>query len=68
MRTIFTAIADRFAAMRRTPRFTCSDCERNEQCGLPPDEDCAVKSAQLARDDEYQRRAPAGYYKAVWPR
>ena len=68
MRTIFTAIADRFAAMRRTPRFTCSDCERNEQCGLLPDEDCAVKSSQLARDVEDQRQAPAGYYKAVWPR
>jgi len=68
IKTVFAAIADRFAAVRRTSRFTCGDCERNEQCGLPPDGECVVKAAQLARDEDYQRRAPAGYYKAVWPR
>jgi len=68
IRTAFTAVADRLAAMRRASRFTCGDCERNERCGLPPDDNCVVKAAQLARDEDYQRRAPSGYYKAAWPR
>ena len=68
IRTIFKGIANRVEALRRTSRFVCGDCERNERCGLPPDEKCVVKAAQLARDDDYQRRAPANYYRAVWPR
>jgi hypothetical protein len=68
VRTIFTTIADRIAASRRASEFTCGDCEQNERCGLPPHDDCPVKGAQVTRDEEYRRREPAGYYKAVWPR
>jgi hypothetical protein len=66
--TIFTSIADSIAASRRASEFTCGDCERNKRCGLPPNVDCLGKAAQLARDGEFHRMAPRGYYKAVWPR
>jgi hypothetical protein len=68
IRTLFTTIADRIAASRRASRFTCGDCERNEQRGLPPHEDCVVKAAQIVRDGEPSPRPPGGYYSAVWPR
>ncbi len=69
IRTIFSTIADSMATSRRGSRFTCGDCERNEHCGQPPnDNNCVVKAAQMPDDDEYRRPAPTGYYKAVWPR
>jgi hypothetical protein len=68
IRTMIGKFSDRIAASRRGAEFTCGDCERNERCGLPPHKDCPVKAAQLARDGGYDRQAPDGYYKAVWPR
>jgi hypothetical protein len=68
IRTIFTAISDRIVASQRGEEFTCGQCEWNERCGLPQHDDCVVKAAQLARDENYGQREPAGFYKAVWPR
>jgi hypothetical protein len=42
--------------------FSCGDCERNASCGLPPDELCVIKAAQLARDGDWRpRRRLIGY-------
>ena len=42
--------------------FSCGDCERNASCGLPPNDLCVVKAAQLERDGDWQpRRPPIGY-------
>lgn len=68
IRTAFSAIADRFAAVRRGSQFTCGDCERNERCGNAPDGKCVVKAAQIARDGDDSPRPPGSYYTAVWPR
>jgi len=67
IRTVFSAIAVRIAASRRASGFTCGDCDRNERCGLPPDENCVVKASQIARDGDKNPRPP-NYYSAVWPR
>jgi hypothetical protein len=46
------------ASLRRQSEFTCGDCERSKQCGLPPSDNCIIKAAQLASGDwELRRRA-----------
>jgi hypothetical protein len=46
--------------LQREPEFTCSDCERWERCGSPPDDACVVRAAQLERGDwKLRRRARA---------
>jgi hypothetical protein len=42
-------------------RFSCGDCERNAQCGLPPHDDCIFRLMQIARDGDPPLR------QAVWP-
>jgi hypothetical protein len=37
-------------ARRRSSDFVCGECDRWERCGSPPDKDCIVKAAQIARD------------------
>jgi hypothetical protein len=49
--------------LTRPPEFTCGDCERYPQCGLPPDADCVEKALQRERDPDgwmlrAKRRAP----------
>ena len=39
--------------------FQCGDCERRDRCGLPPDTDCVVKAAQIAREGGRPRRKHA---------
>ncbi len=55
MRALETAhdIFSKFAHFiaRRRPAFECGDCERAEQCGLPPSDTCVVMAAQLERYD-----------------
>ena len=29
--------------------FDCEDCERRDQCGLPPDKECIDRLEQIAR-------------------
>jgi len=48
--------------------FTCGDCERNAQCGLPPHDDCVDRAMQIARDGEPAPRRPSHLHPAVWPR
>lgn len=47
--------------------FTCGDCERNAQCGLPPHEDCLHRIEQISRGETYPRRPTSGAI-AGWPR
>jgi hypothetical protein len=69
IQAFFRAIADRLAAMQRTSRFHCGDCERNEKCGLPPDDQCVTRAMQITRDGDYRARPPADHFRpAVWPR
>jgi hypothetical protein len=42
-------ISDQIAAHREPPKFSCCDCERFDQCGLPPSANCVVMLAQIAR-------------------
>jgi len=51
-----------------SPRFTCGDCERNQQCGLPPHDDCIHRIMQIARDGDNLSRRPNYLYPAIWPR
>ena len=51
----FERFADHLATRRRLSRFTCGDCERHNQCGLPPSDRCAVRMAQIARDGDHPR-------------
>jgi hypothetical protein len=56
------AFADKLAALQRRAdwaEFQCGDCERRDRCGLPPDTDCPVKAAQIARDGGRPRRRAA---------
>ena len=68
IRSFLGKISEKIGASRQEAHFTCGVCERNEGCGLPPNDNCPVKAEQIARDKDYRQRAPAGYYKAVWPR
>jgi len=65
IRSISAKISERLAASRRLSDFTCGDCERNERCGLPPDDQCVVRAMQIARDGDERARPPR--YPAVWP-
>ena len=38
------------ARARRGPEFFCAECERREQCALPPDNRCVVMAAQIERN------------------
>ncbi len=51
-------LANLIAALRTPEEFTCGDCERSEQCGLPPSETCIFKAAQLA-DGRWKARRRA---------
>jgi hypothetical protein len=64
---IFATVAGKIVSLRRWSRFTCGDCERNERCALPPEENCAAKAVQIDRDGENPARPASGYYPAVWP-
>lgn len=53
--------------LRRQPEFTCSDCERWERCGLPPDVACVVRAAQLERGDWKLRRQARALSRTIGP-
>lgn len=44
------------ARIAEEPQFSCGDCERSDRCGMPPNELCLIKAAQLARGDWELRR------------
>jgi len=65
----FLAVGVSLVGRRQSSRFSCGDCERNEQCGLPPDDNCEFRLMQIARDGDRPSR-PYDYdylYPAVWP-
>ena len=64
---IAAKIAANIATSRRLSRFTCGDCERNERCGLPPDNNCVVRAMQIARDGDNHARRPMVAHPGVWP-
>jgi hypothetical protein len=39
------------AARKRGSEPVCGQCERWERCGLPPNRNCIVMAAQVARDE-----------------
>lgn len=61
IRTIVIKIADRIATARRLSRFNCGNCDRNEQCGLPPDNKCLMKALQITCNRKYGARLPVAY-------
>jgi len=46
------ALAGRIAAAQRRPQFTCADCERAPQCGLPPRDDCLIRIERISRKEQ----------------
>jgi hypothetical protein len=44
---------------RRGEEFVCGDCEEWQRCGLPPNENCVVRAAQIARLGEKPLRRTA---------
>jgi hypothetical protein len=49
-------LAEAIAARRRLSEFTCADCARSKQCGLPPNENCLDRIEQMSRDERVLRR------------
>ena len=66
-RGILTRLSNFISRFSRQPDFTCSDCDRWERCGLPPDEPCVVKAAQLERGDWKLRRYARALSRTVGP-
>ena len=66
-RGILARLSDVLSRLHREPEFTCSDCERWERCGSPPDEACVVKAAQLERGDWKLRRQARALSRTVGP-
>ena len=62
IRETFAELTGAIAAFRRQAEwdsFQCGDCERREQCGLPPDKSCVVKAAQIERNGGRPRKRAA---------
>ena len=53
---ILAKLAGLGTALRGQSEFTCSDCERVDQCGLPPHDNCIYKIAKIER----------GWQRADW--
>ena len=51
----------------REPEFTCSDCTQWKRCGLPPNDACVVRAAQLERGDWKLRRRARALSRTVVP-
>jgi hypothetical protein len=57
-----------YLPQQKAAQFSCGDCERNEQCGLPPHDDCTERLLQIARDGEKRPSRSEYLYPAIWPR
>jgi hypothetical protein len=64
---ILARLSSALSGLFREPEFTCSDCERWERCGLPPDVACVVRVAQLERGDWKLRRQARTLSRTVGP-
>jgi len=63
----FLTAAVSLVERRRSSRFTCGDCDRNAQCGLPPHDDCVFRLTQMAQDGDRPSRPYNYFYPAAWP-
>jgi hypothetical protein len=52
IRDMLVRTRDFISIVMRPPEFVCGDCERNQQCGLPPRNDCVQRAAQIASDPD----------------
>jgi hypothetical protein len=64
---ILVRLSGILSSLFQEPEFTCSDCERWERCGLPPDAACVVRAAQLERGDWKLRRQATALSRTVGP-
>jgi len=64
---ILRRLSDVISRRRRHEDFTCSDCERWERCGLPPNDACVVRAAQLTRGDWKLRRQARALSRTIGP-
>lgn len=64
---ILVRLSDVLSRLHREAEFTCSDCERWQRCGSPPDDACVVKAAQLERGDWKLRRQARVLSRTVGP-
>ncbi len=58
VRDALTDWAHKLVAGRKT-EFTCSDCERWQRCGLPPNTPCVARAEQIERMEN--ETTPARY-------
>lgn len=64
---ILTRLSGVLSWLYRGPEFTCGDCERSERCGLPPNDACIIRAAQLERGDWKLRRQATALRRAIGP-
>ena len=64
---ILVRLAGVLSRLYRKTEFTCSDCERWERCGSPPNDACVVRAAQLERGDWKLRRQTRALTRTVGP-
>jgi hypothetical protein len=50
IRDMLLILAKSIVGRSRPTEFSCGDCNRRDQCGLPPHRDCVVMAEQLALD------------------
>jgi len=66
IKKILAALRKRMA-QRTYLQFSCGDCHRNAQCGLPPHDNCVYRLMQMARDRDRPLQRHKNLYQAVWP-
>ena len=49
VQAVIARLAALIARPRQWPDFVCAQCERREQCALPPNNRCFVMAAQIER-------------------
>jgi hypothetical protein len=64
---ILARLSGFLSGLFRETEFTCSDCERWARCGLPPNDDCVVRAAQLERGDWKLRRRARALSRTIGP-
>ena len=67
IRKLFAAVGN-LLVHQPLSHFSCGDCERNAQCGLPPHDDCVFRLTQIARDGDRLSQRHNRLFPAAWPR
>jgi hypothetical protein len=50
VQAVIAKLTAQIARARQGREFSCAECERREQCALPPDSRCVVMAAQVERN------------------